>query len=688
MPPSFMQKRKLDQGDGGEGPNKKKMSFAERQMLKMGWSGAGLGREGTGIAEPIQVQVRPSGVGIGAVKEKTAQQLREERRRAEENGEEYIDSSEEERRSRKRKAALKRSVGIASGNNTPGGSRTKLKFTMEDVPEGMTVPLNLQEIMDATGRETKLLTSATLSLGANIPEMTPARKIAERARRDLQAFSEAHYELNREEELLSDQEHALMQELENVEREIVATRQLSIDADELRQLQTFEEVIAKIEQMRLHEHEIDPSTAVSAIHPHFCRLTRTWDPLTDDLHVVVEGLRKISLSSAISKDPDLSGLQRPVKRSTPLETMLYTCLLPKLRSALVAWDPYQDRLGPVPVLAAWLPVVPAFIHNTLVSQVIAKLLAAAEAWVPRKAGRKHPSQLADMITPFMPLIPQDRTDSRELFTTLRRKFRALLDAWDMTRPVPNRIKQWRVVLGADYQLTLINTLLPRISSLLRIDFEINPADQDLSVFNDVKTYFHLFSVTVLAGLFKSVILPKIRSILHLWLTNNPNYTELSDWLRWIRKDIFTEELIAVPTIAKEWQDLYAYIDRALDMGAERVKTDLLPPPIDGEESHIEYPPLSKNTSTEPPPAKKEVEETTFRDIAEAWCGEENLLFIPLREAHDTTGSPLFRITASATGKGGVLCYLRGDVLYVMNKKDKSWEHMGLDERLVQRVEGK
>ena len=59
------------------------------------------------------------------------------------------------------------------------------------------------------------------------------------------------------------------------------------------------------------------------------------------------------------------------------------------------------------------------------------------------------------------------------------------------------------------------------------------------------------------------------------------------------------------------------------------------------------------------------------------------------EAHELTGLPLFRITASATGKGGVKVYIKGDIVYAQNKKNKSqWEPVGLEEGLVDRAEGK
>ncbi|KAK5188018.1 hypothetical protein LTR16_008927, partial [Cryomyces antarcticus] len=62
--------------------------------------------------------------------------------------------------------------------------------------------------------------------------------------------------------------------------------------------------------------------------------------------------------------------------------------------------------------------------------------------------------------------------------------------------------------------------------------------------------------------------------------------------------------------------------------------------------------------------------------------------MPLREAHAATGFPLFRITASATGRGGVVVYFKGDVLWAQNRRDRAlFEPVELGEGLVERVEG-
>lgn len=190
------------------------MSFAQRMMAKMGYKeGQGLGASGEGMIAPIEVKQRPQGAGVGSVSERTAQYKAEQKRKAEIRGEEYEDSSEEEkkkRRERRRKVqgGASGGVGGGSGASTPGGSaaapgRRKTKFrTVADVQAaapGLEVPAKmLSSIVDATGGERKMLTSAAglmTPTGREAREDSEGEKIARRERLELEAFIESWHGL-------------------------------------------------------------------------------------------------------------------------------------------------------------------------------------------------------------------------------------------------------------------------------------------------------------------------------------------------------------------------------------------------------------------------------------------------------------------------------------------------------------
>lgn len=660
---------------------------------KQGWTGGGLGKDATGIAAPIEVKLRPNLAGIGATTqgEKTAQQKKEERRQAELRGEKYEDSSEEERKARKRRAKIKRDAGVSSGTSTP--SRAKQKFTVDDIPEGMQVPLSLLSITDATGREPRLLTTATLSLGATVPAETPEAQIAKRARLDLEAYASAFNDLAEEKKTIDYQETALSQELVNLELEIKKAQDMAAAAAELRQLQTWEEVVQNLEQLQAEGRTVDAAVAVAAIHPFFAQIMSTWEPLNDDLHNVVADLLKFPTLLASTQNhtgrDDFEKL-RP-QSTTPFETMLWKHFLPKMRTAIINLKPFQESLSLIAVLAAWLPVTPEFIQNNLIKQVIANLSLAIHDWNPRKSiKKKTTSQIPDLVEPWLPFLPRHHTDPQSasgLVSDVKRKFRTLVDAWDLSRGVIPHIEKWRKLLGKEFGQVMIRHLLPKLGNTLKADFEVNPADQDMEPLASVLAWKPFFAIDVIGELIARQVMPKVLTILHSWLTASPDYSEVGAWFTWF-KDQIGADINEVSAVATQWEEALTLINTALDLG-ERAQTDLPLPQAGSDLPLPESPQPSKAHTKEPASAKKDVEEATFRDVVETWCGEENLLMIPLREAHSITGSPLFRVTASATGRGGVVVYLKGDVLYAQNKKDKSiWEPVGLEESLVQRAEGK
>ena len=82
-------------------------------------------------------------------------------------------------------------------------------------------------------------------------------------------------------------------------------------------------------------------------------------------------------------------------------------------------------------------------------------------------------------------------------------------------------------------------------------------------------------------------------------------------------------------------------------------------------------------------------EITFKDVVEEWCEQEDLMLVPLREAHPVTGLPLFRITASANGKGGTVVFLKGDVVWARRRGEKDqFDPIGLGQDLVDKAEAK
>jgi tuftelin-interacting protein 11 len=356
------------------------------------------------------------------------------------------------------------------------------------------------------------------------------------------------------------------------------------------------------------------------------------------------------------------------------------------------------------LIVAWKDVVPPFVYNNVLDQlVVPKLSTAIKAWKPRSS-RRHPglseqsSRFPWWLFSWLQYLDERHTDPKHatgLLSDVKRKFRVVLDTWDLRKGPVGGIDLWKEALGSEFSVALQNHLLPRLARHLRDNFEVNPQDQDLSALEDVLVWADYYSSKTMGLLLVAEFFPKWHHILYIWLTNEPNFEEVGEWFSWWRSQIPTalNEIVAVDD---EWTKGLKMMDQASQLG-DLAATELPPPPemaAAGPQQTTATTllpdkaiPAKPKPQAAPPPAA--AQEIPFKDIVEDWCAEQGLIILPLREAHPQNGQPLFRVTASANGKGGVVVFLQGDVVWAQNRKARDlWEPMGLEDRLVQRAEGK
>jgi len=703
-------------------------SFAAKMMAKMGYvEGQGLGATGKGRLAPIETQQRPQGAGLGAVKEKTKQAKAEEKREAAFRGEVVEDSSEEEKK-RRRKLKEKRMSGAAGGAGTPA-AKAKAKYRtameMEAAAEGLEVPNVLKSIIDATGQETRLLgsTAGLMTFGvAMLPSETELMKIARRARRDLEAFTEEWRALTEREDFYEAEQTQLLMEVQREAEKIryiadvVATvEQLSIkDSDFVTENSGWEDITTKLEVLEGSINDMDSfglqDVAVAAIHPQFKTAMEQWEPLRQPNSVVpylqrlqhILGIRSQSSSTEISLQNGISYAKIPSKSTTPYETMIHKYWLPRVRSAITNdWDVYDpDPL--IDLIKAWESVLPSFILANVIDQlVVRRLTDAVVAWKPRNSHkhRRH-TQPQAWLFPWLQYLDEQHTNPKSttgLLADVKRKLKTVLSTWNLSTGVFPSLHTWRQIFHSDLSTLLTRHLLPRFSLHLAENLAIDPSDQDLTPLENVLAWKGEFPPGTMAHLLVAELFPKWHETLYVWLTSpSANFEEISQWYQWWKETLETEMRDArreiafneLPEVAAEWTKGVQAINRAIDALENGVDvSENLEPPVASAPNPVPSTPIA----TVPTPKSKAVVDTpiTFKDVVEDWCAENDLHMIALREADLQTGLPLFRITASASGKGGVVVYLKGDVIWVRAGKEKSvFMPMGLEEGLVKRAEGR
>ena len=708
-----------------------KSKFGAKMLAKMGYvEGQGLGAAGRGRLAPIETQLRPQGIGLGAVKEKTAQAKAEEKREAAFRGTVLEDSEEEEtqRRAKSKKDRLSARMG-----NTASSVKRKVKYRtaaeIEADVKGLQVPDALKSIIDATGSEMKLLTSTAglmTSVNGMVASETDGEKIAKRARREVEAFAEEWKSLAERNNYFDMQQAQLAQEIVDNELEITRLQKMIDCVQTIQELSTetlsaddaWEATISQLELLDTDTFLDGDSGAtgndvqlqelvVATIQPLFQSAMQSWEPLREPSQVFhhldrVKHLLQIEVISngtEITTYRNSAGLPRTKKFTTPYESLISTLWLPPVRSAIInEWDPC-DPSALIDLVNMWRPILPPFIVSSLLSRFIPQRLAKALGeWQPNGSSKRKSRPHAALTSPHTYLFPwfphlpsyhASPTSSAGLVAEFKRKLKLLLSSWSIASAgVIPHLANWQPILQGELPSLLTRHLVPRLASHLTDKFLVDPSDQDLSPLNQVLQWSSYLPSTTMAHLLVAELFPKWHQTLHVWLTSDPNYEEIREWFLWW-KDQLPANINAVPVIDAEWNKGLEIIALALDLGPEAVATKL-PLPSSGPAHSAPNDATGREALEKPAPQQTHAAVSTFRDVVEDWCALHDLMIIPMREADPASGMPLFRITASANGRGGAVVYLKGDVIWAREGtgESRAFIPVELNEALQKRAEGR
>ena len=139
------------------------------------------------------------------------------------------------------------------------------------------------------------------------------------------------------------------------------------------------------------------------------------------------------------------------------------------------WDLEQYE-GPIRLLQAWQLVLPSFIYDHLLvkQQVLPKLRDAVE---------NSASFLSSQwLYPWLPLLGDEHLG--DLKSMLQSRLARDIAAVPTRDPsFLSSIEKWRILFTeSDFDLFMSRYIVPKLMSLMRDEFVVNPKDQDLGTF--------------------------------------------------------------------------------------------------------------------------------------------------------------------------------------------------------------
>ncbi|OBZ73835.1 Tuftelin-interacting protein 11 [Grifola frondosa] len=435
------------------------------------------------------------------------------------------------------------------------------------------------------------------------------------------------------------QVHLVVDEISSQAREMASVYEASLEPFSANFDKLLGQFPKEFDRYRLDE------VIVAAIAPVVRRLLAQWQPLEDPtlftpIFRMWRRALKMTAEDKIENQVQVYGSGTIVSTSasvekpmTPYESLLWNSWLPRVRSSLNNdWSPDFPQPA-VRLYEAWSSFLPPFIRDNFFDQLILpKVHKAVEDWRPRKSK----VSLQALVFPWLPHIGLRLED---VLGDARRKVKSVLRAWTVTEGVPKDLQAWQDVFDAgDWDAMLLKYVVPKLG---------------------------IFSDRDHVQLLEAEFFPKWLDILHIWLIQpHPSFEEVSRWYSFW-KGTFSENVQSMPGVAQGFTRGLQLMNKAIELGPDAATR--LPRP-----DHLTYlsPPLTPGAKPSVPKTHPvRTQEITFRSIVEDYASSHNLLLMPIGRVHELSRMPLFRVSLTADGKGGLLVYIQDDAVWASDGEE-------------------
>ncbi|XP_056676863.1 tuftelin-interacting protein 11-like [Monodelphis domestica] len=559
--------------------------IGQKLLQKMGYvPGKGLGKKAQGIIHPIEAKGRKGqGAGGASGSEGTAQSVQDFP---------GLDSQEEE----VQKELSQRWKDLSGGRKKPKySSQTVEELKAKGrIGKKLSAPqkeLSQVKVIDMTGREQKVYYGySQISHKHNIPEDGLQQQQLPLSGKHAKPQAFALPELEHNLQLLIDiTEQEIIQNDRQLQEESDKVHNLSHELGKLSEVLSHEETVItnlrKVLEMveecerRTQPDCSDPLTldecarifetlqekyyeeyrmsdrvdlAVAIVYPLVKDYFKAWDPLKDCTY----GTGIIAKwKSLLTNDQILSHGGQDLAADA-FHRMIWEIWMPFVRNTVPQWQPRNcDPM--VDFLDSWVHIIPVWILDHILDQLIfPKLQKEVESWNP----------LTDMVPihswihPWLPLM-QSRLEP--LYSLIRNKLSRALQKWHPRDSSAKLILQpWKdVFTPGSWEAFMVKNIVPKLGMCLN-EFIINPHQQHMDAFYWVIDWEGMISVSSLVGLLKKHFFPQWLHVLCSWLSNSPNYEEITKWyLGW--KSMFTDQVLAHPSIKDKFNEALDIMNRAV-----------------------------------------------------------------------------------------------------------------------------
>ncbi|KAG8717170.1 hypothetical protein FRC08_008049 [Ceratobasidium sp. 394] len=684
----------------------------------MGWeAGTGLGASREGIVTPIESKLRPQKAGLAfrGFSERTDQSKKEQKRKDKREGKAVSSDSDEHGKQKKKKKSKLPGATLDEGEQTPAWKRPKKSKvrvehkTYEEIVQdaGMDAAAGIGQIIDATGAVPREVDSIT-DISGWAPTSEPTRlveirhnirMIADLAKGDLDGLAREARALNERKRWVEDEEKRLRDKVSD-EADLIARLQrvhLVVDeisakakavAREAEPRTALDQFTPYFDQLLMeHSGEYEryrlDEVVVASVAPTIRRAMAQWQPLeaptefTDIFRRWKKAFRlrpPVESAALITRDPQPTQSAAIIEaQMTPYESLLWSVWLPRVRSSINnEWSP-TEPYGALSLFDAWRDLLPAFIHDNVLDQlIIPKIQKAVAEWGPKKS-----HSLQSIVFPWLPHVGLRMED---LVGDAKRKVRSSLRAWKVGDGVPTDLVAWKDIFGTkDWDNLLLKHVIPKLSATLREEFSVNPRAQDMAPLRVVLGWADVVRASVLARMIEAEFFQKWLNVLHVWLVSpKPNFDEIAQWYQFW-KGVFPKGLLEHPSVANGFERGLQLMNSAMALGpnapAKLAKPDLSKDPLTSTANVSKGVGAGRGRVQQP-----HATDVSFRTIVDDFAASHNLLLMPTQRTHERSRMPLYRVSGNASGKGGILVYLLDDVVWAGEGED--WKPISLEEMVL------